>query len=211
MSVAFKVDSSVEFDDKQSAENMAELMDIDYYRIDRCDSEKYKIIPCTEWKDCQFIPIAIGDTVYHYFYGKVRIVKIERSKICNEVEIVVSKKGKEITIKNERYNDYADDAVMIKGISLERMRITDFFDYIVGLDSDAIRASKEKCTTYLLWGLALVLTVGIVLFLMLCMTEILDIITGGVVGRVIISMCIIVSPLFFISFFIFFFKKVLTK
>ena len=92
MSEKIKVDGIADFDDEQSAKNMAELMNIDYYRIERCNSGKYKIIPCTEWHDCQFMSIAIGDIVYHYFYGKVRIVSIERSNICNAVDIVVSKK-----------------------------------------------------------------------------------------------------------------------
>jgi len=176
MSETFKVDSLIEFDDKQSAENMTELMDIDYYRIDKCDSGKYKIIPCTEWNDCQFIPIAIGDIVYHYFYGKVRIVSIERSNICNDVDIVVSKKGKKITIKNEKYIDFHNDYRMIIGISLERMRIKEFFNCLVGvgvgLGLDDTRESKERCTTYLLWRLALVL--GLTLSLVLpIMTEII--------------------------------------
>jgi len=205
MSETFKVDNLIEFDDEQSAKNMTELMGIDYYRIERCNSGKYKIIPCTEWKDCQFIPIAIGDTVYHYFYGKVRIVNIERSNICNDVDIVVSKKGKEITIKNENYIDFCDDSRMISGISLERMRIKDFFDCLegvgIGLGLDDFRESKERCTTYLLWGLALVLglTLAIALLIMqIIITINVDTetyITSSIASRALISISTIVSVL----------------
>jgi len=75
------------------------------------------------------------------------------------------------------------------------MRITDFFDYLLHLDSDDIEVSKEKYTAYLLWGLALVLTVVVVVsILTIDITAILAIKTG-IDSIAILSISIIVSVL----------------